>query len=120
MKPTRILFTLAVMLLVLSVVGCGSQSTPTTAEPTATMHAYPAPMYDPDEVAASLTAMPDDVAVADAVASEPTEAPQTEQSEVIAAEPDVDNCLECHTDQQTLMDTADPVAEVVSENEGEG
>jgi hypothetical protein len=77
-------------------------------------------MYDPDEIAASLMAMPDDAAVADAIASEPTEAPQTEQTEVIAAEPDVDNCLECHTDQQTLIDTADPVADVISENEGEG
>jgi hypothetical protein len=39
---------------------------------------------------------------------------------VVAAEPQVDYCIECHTDQQTLIDTADPVAEVVSENEGEG
>jgi len=29
-------------------------------------------------------------------------------------------CLECHSDQQTLTDVADPVEEVESENEGEG
>jgi len=29
-------------------------------------------------------------------------------------------CVDCHTDQQALIDTADPVEEVVSENEGEG
>jgi hypothetical protein len=32
----------------------------------------------------------------------------------------IDYCLECHTDQQMLIDTAKPEAVVVSENEGEG
>jgi mono/diheme cytochrome c family protein len=34
--------------------------------------------------------------------------------------PVVDQCIECHTDKDELIDTADPVLEVVSENEGEG
>jgi hypothetical protein len=72
-------------------------------------------MNDPDEVAASLTAMPEEEAV------DPTEeATDPEPTEEVAAEPQVDNCVECHTDQQTLIDTADPVEEVASENEGEG
>jgi hypothetical protein len=29
-------------------------------------------------------------------------------------------CVECHTDQEMLIDTADPVEEVESENEGAG
>lgn len=37
---------------------------------------------------------------------------------VIAAEPDT--CTDCHTDKDLLIDTADPVEEVVNENEGEG
>ena len=31
-----------------------------------------------------------------------------------------DECLICHLDKETLIQTADPVEEVVSENEGEG
>ena len=53
-------------------------------------------------------------------AAAPTEAPETEPTEAVAPEPQVDNCVECHVDQQALIDTADPVEEVVSENEGEG
>lgn len=32
----------------------------------------------------------------------------------------VDECLACHIDEEMLIDTADPVVEVVSENEGSG
>ncbi len=54
-------------------------------------------MNDPDEVAASLTAIPEEEAEV------PTEqAPDPEPTEAVAAEPQVDHCVECHTDQQTL------------------
>ncbi len=39
-------------------------------------------------------------------------------SVVDVAEPDY--CLDCHADKEQLIDTADPVVEVVSENEGAG
>jgi predicted small lipoprotein YifL len=35
-------------------------------------------------------------------------------------EPITDECLACHIDKELLIDTADPIEEVVSENEGEG
>jgi hypothetical protein len=114
MKLSRYSFVILGLLLVLTLLGCTEQSTP-EAQPTATEYAYPAPLNDPAEVVASLTAIPEEEATEaneESVEPEPTEA--------IAAEPQVDNCVECHTDQQTLMDTADPVAEVESENEGEG
>ncbi len=114
MKITRILLLIVVAILMLSISGCGSEPTP-LPEPTAKISAYPPPMNDPDEVAASLTAIPDGEAAA------PTEeVPDPEPTDEVVAEPQVDNCVECHTNQQTLMDTADPVAEIVSENEGEG
>jgi hypothetical protein len=37
-----------------------------------------------------------------------------------AEEPEPDECLVCHTDKDQLIKTADPVEEVISENEGEG
>ena len=114
MKLTKIYFVIAVLLLGLPLTSCGVQSTP-EAEPTAALDAYPPPMNDPDKVAASLTAVPEEEAEA------PTEqAPDPEPTEAVPAEPQVDNCVECHTDQQTLIDNADPVAEIESENEGEG
>jgi len=39
--------------------------------------------------------------------------------EAAAAAEGLDYCLECHSDQQMLIDTAKPQEEVVSENEGE-
>jgi len=114
MKLTKIYFVIAVLLLALPLTGCEGQSTP-EAEPTAAAYAYPPPMNDPDKVAASLTAVPEEDGEA------PTEqAPDPEPTEAVPAEPQVDNCVECHTDQQTLIDTADSVAEIESENEGEG
>ena len=115
MKLTKIFFALAVLFLVLSLMGCGGQATP-EAEQTAIIYAYPPPMNDPEEVVASLTAIPDDETAA--APKEDTRDP--EPTEAVAAEPQVDHCVECHTDQQILIDTADPVAEIESENEGEG
>ena len=114
MKITKIYFLFAVLLLVISLVGCGSEPTPTAELPEVT-HAYPPPMNDPEEVAASLTKMPEEE-----VAAPTEETTDPEPTDEVAAEPQVDNCVECHTDQQALIDTADPVADLVSENEGEG
>lgn len=114
MKITRILFLIVIAIFILGVAACGSESTP-LPELTPTTYTYPPPMNDPDEVAASLTAMPEEE-----VAVPTEETPDPEPTDEVAAEPQVDNCVECHTDQQTLIDTADPIAEIVSENEGEG
>ena len=114
MKLSRYAFVILGLLLVLTLMGCAEQATP-EAQPTATEYAYPAPLNDPAEVAASLTEVPEEGA-----AESNEEVVEPEPTEAIAAEPQVDNCVECHTDQQILIDTADPVAEVASENEGEG
>jgi hypothetical protein len=114
MKISKLFFIIVLSLLVLSLTSCGNDPTPTVETPVVT-HAYPPPMNDPEEVAASLTAMPEEE-----VAAPVEEASDPEPTEEVAAEPQVDNCSECHTNQQALIDTADPVEEVVSENEGEG
>ena len=45
---------------------------------------------------------------------EPSSMPEEELAVV------VDECLQCHTDQQTLTETSDPIAVVESESSGEG
>lgn len=57
------------------------------------------------------------VLVETATAVTPTDEPTIEPTE----EPvPVDNCLDCHTNKDLLIQTADPEEEVISENEGEG
>jgi hypothetical protein len=55
--------------------------------------------------------------LATAVSSSPPTVVVTEQG---AVETTIDHCLACHTDKQSLIDTAKPQEEVVSENDGEG
>ncbi len=63
------------------------------------------------------------------VVLEPTAAPATptddasveSELEAEVVEPsEPDNCLDCHSNKELLIDTADPVEEVINENEGEG
>ena len=54
-------------------------------------------------------------------AGEETEAPTEAPAETeVAVADQVDQCIECHTDKDLLIDTADPEEEVVEESEGAG
>ncbi len=68
---------------------------------------------NPPEVVANV----EPVLLETATAVSPTEEPITDPT----AEPvPIDNCLDCHTNKELLIQTADPEQEVISENEGEG
>ena len=70
---------------------------------------------EPDEAVSIAGVEP--VLVETATAVPVTEEPLAEPTE----EPSpIDNCLDCHTNKELLIQTADPEEEVISENEGEG
>lgn len=60
------------------------------------------------------------------VVLEPTAAPATPTNEpeptdeVVEPPAEPDRCLDCHTNKDRLINTADPEEEVISENEGKG
>ena len=66
--------------------------------------------------------------LAEAIIAEPVAAMEEEavveedtvETAVSPTEETIDECLSCHIDKEMLIDTADPIAEVISENEGEG
>ncbi|MBT3190759.1 MAG: hypothetical protein HN736_03605 [Anaerolineae bacterium] len=61
------------------------------------------------------------IPVPEASTAEPTEeaAPAPKLASAVETV-DENHCLDCHGDKQSLVDTAKPVVEVVSENEGAG
>ena len=95
-----ILIFLTLALLLTALIGCGPDAAP-----------------EEEEVEASAP-IGVEVAMAEELVEEtavPTSTPA-----VITETMTVDYCLDCHTNKDMLIDTADPEEEVISENEGEG
>lgn len=80
---------------------CRQSPEPTASPPSSPLPAEASPTTEtsPEDAQASLE---NDIASSGQTAEEP------------------DYCLDCHTDQEKLMEVADPVVETESENEGEG
>ncbi len=90
---------LSLALLLIALIGCGSEV---------------APEEEKREVSGV------EVALADVVEGVEVTAVPTSTPAVITETMAVDYCLDCHINKEMLIDTADPVEEVISENEGEG
>jgi hypothetical protein len=56
----------------------------------------------------------------DPIADTDTSDDEEAEEDLVAAVEEVDFCVECHSDQTMLTQTADPEVEVESESEGEG
>jgi hypothetical protein len=124
MDRKKILQILILMLLLTGLVGCATENqTPEITQPV--VEEELAPTDTEEQVATDLpepTEEPTEELVEELV-EEPTEEPAEEPTEEMVAEPVAegeDHCLNCHTDQQMLIDTAEALEEVESENEGAG
>lgn len=96
-----ILIFLTLALLMTALIGCGPDAAP-----------------EEEEEAQAPAPIGVEVAMAEEIVEEtavPTSTPA-----VITETMTVDYCLDCHTNKEMLIDTADPEEEVISENEGEG
>lgn len=87
--------------LALLVIGCRQLGTPTTVAEVAVAEVVQQVVNTP------AAAQPE------ATATEPV-------LEEATAEPVVDTCTDCHTDKEQLVAVADPIEELVEENEGAG
>jgi outer membrane biosynthesis protein TonB len=116
MKMDRIFYVLILFALVFfGLVSC-SQATTAVEPPTDVAQVTDEPTLPSTQVE-SPTEPPQPT---DPPTPEPTEE-ETDPSEDVADNSSSgDYCVTCHTDQQMLIDTADPIEEVESENEGAG
>lgn len=100
-KNKFFLFTILILLAV-SILGACQQDSPSGT----ISEAEAVEVVEAEEISPTATS-----SAVDEAAQSPSPTPEE-------AEPN--SCLACHADQQALMDTADPVEEAESENEGEG
>jgi hypothetical protein len=105
---TMILVCLMLLLMALGLGACSNRSEPSE---------IPTEMEITEDNSVVISETTDDM-VLEVIAS--SENP-TQDGDMAAVVPEVENyCIDCHTNQQTLIDTAKPEGEVASENEGEG
>lgn len=107
----KLIYMLVGILVLIFLVGCGQQTPATTeAKPTETHIAQP---VEPTSIP---TVAPTEES------AEPTDEPPVDEVAADSSSQDIpeDECLNCHTDKQSLIDTAKPEEEVVSESSGEG
>jgi hypothetical protein len=72
-----------------------------------------------EQVPTQAVAPEDTLEIDEVDSAEPENSSGEDQAQVVESE-DLNQCLICHTDQQALQDTADPVVVVESESSGEG
>ena len=115
MKNNRKIWSIILAAFLLFALAACSQATTPSELPTEPVVASETPTDEPDPTPIE--------SVVEEPTAEPTEEEQEEpeESEDTVAEASGDAaCIDCHTDQQMLIDTAAPVVEVESENEGAG
>lgn len=125
MKNFKIFLFLALSLMVVLALGSCAEATSMIETPTqvakateetvipATQEPVPTESPEPTEIE------PTESSPTDEPTAEPTE--DSGPDDVVGDSANsADACVDCHTDQQMLIDTADPVEEVESENEGAG
>jgi hypothetical protein len=98
LSPISVLLLILVITMAFLLVGCGNEEAGSEA-----VAVLPTAVVEPTALPATPT-------------KEETAVPPTAEAEL----PPPDECLICHIDKEMLIQTADPIVEVISENEGEG
>ena len=108
-------------LLAIMIIAAGCNPSQSTEEPAAALPAETEPATQPATEAPTAT-QPDEMVEEPEETEEPEEPGETEDSSggdaMLSGETSA--CETCHADQAMLIDTADPVEEIESENEGAG
>ena len=113
MKITKGLLILTALLCLL-LASCTSRTQLPTPEPTVTQ----VPVEPPALPSPTLSPTPGTIEEEPPTAKPEPDIP--DETEDVADLPVQETCVDCHSDQQSLIDTAKPQEEVQSENEGEG
>lgn len=111
--------------LILLLAACGPSTGPEpTAIPIAELvsptETQAEPMVQPEPDAMAEAEDVDEVEDAEAAETAEESDEMEDPAEAESAAAPVADCVACHTDKDRLIDTAEPVVEMVSENEGSG
>ena len=111
LKTKLFLFILCLLILSVAISACGTPETSATEVPVETEQSVEQPTSSPTEVIETEEPSPE---------PEVTEELEEDVSDEGAPPDEISACVECHTDQTMLIDTAAPQEEAESENEGAG
>ena len=111
LKTKLFLFIVCFLIISVAISACSTPETPAPQVPVATEQSIEQPTSSPTAVVETEEPSPE---------PEETEEPEVEGSEHAGTPDEISACVECHTDQTMLIDTAAPQEEAESENEGAG
>ena len=105
-------------LLAIMIIAAGCNPSQSTEEPATALPAETEPATQPATEARTAT-QPDEMVEEPAETEEPGETEDSSGGDAMLSG-ETSACETCHADQAMLIDTADPVEEIESENEGAG
>ncbi len=117
MRSKKVILLIGFVLAIM-IIAAGCSSSQPTEEPATEVPAETELAAEPPTEAPTAT-QPDEMVEEPEQTEDPEETQDNSSGDAMSSG-DASACEECHSDQAMLIDTADPVEEVESENEGAG